>query len=96
MVYSPDQFSRMEMDLLRYHFPRPSVGMGGATTYEAKTVELQQVVRDLDLKGREAMIQRAYSKFVKEGLMARSGFGYKMTDKGIQVVRVFKKLHTSM
>lgn len=89
-------FDRLEMDLLGYHFPKASVGMGGAMTYEVKTVELTQVVRDLGLKGREAMIQRAYSKFVKDGLMVRSGFGFKMTDKGVQIVRQYRKLHASM
>jgi hypothetical protein len=37
------------------------------------------------------MIQRAYSKFCATGLMARSGYGFKLTDKGVEVLNEIKK-----
>jgi len=91
MVFSQQRFDRLELDILRYHSPRASIGMGGAMTYEIKTIQLMDLVRDLELKGREAMIQRAYSKFLAAGIMARSGFGYKLTEKGVEVVNALKK-----
>lgn len=96
MVFSPQRFDRMEIELLVYHYPKPSYGEGGAMTLEAQTIDLQTVVRDLGLKGREAMVQRAYSRFCKEGLMVRSGFGYRITQKGIDLVKQYKKLYSSM
>ena len=95
MVISPQRYDRMEMDLLLYHYPKPEVGAGGQMVQQSRSIDLPQVVRDLGLKGREAMIQRAYSKFCKDGLMVRSGFGYKMTDKGIEVVKQYKRLYSS-
>jgi len=92
MVFSIQKLDRLEQDILRYHAPKASIGMGGAVSYETKTVILTEIVRDLDVKGREAMIQRAYSKFCKEGLMARAGFGYKLTEKGIEIVNQMKKM----
>jgi hypothetical protein len=91
MAFTPQRFDRLEMEMLKYHAPKASVGMGGAMTMEVKTVMLPEIVRDLDLKGREAMIQRAYSKFCTAGLMQRSGYGYKLTDKGVEVVNEIKK-----
>jgi len=92
MVLSPQRFDRLEVELLKYHAPKMSTGMGGAMTFEVKTVQLTEVVRDLDLKGREAMIARAYSRFCKEGLVVRAGFGYKLTDKGVELVLQLKKM----
>jgi hypothetical protein len=91
MVFSAQRFDRLEMEILKYHTPKASVGMGGAMTQEIKTVMLPEIVRDLDLKGREAMIKRAYAKFCASGLMARSGYGFKLTDKGVQAVAEIKK-----
>lgn len=96
MAFEGARFDRMETDLLNYHMPKAEMGAGGSIIQQAKVVDLAQVVRDLDLKGRENVIQRAYSKFVKLGLMVRSGFGFKMTDKGVEFMRNYKKLHTSM
>jgi len=96
MSNGASRLDRLEVTMLLYHFPKASSGQGGATTYTPRTIELQQLVRDLELKGREAMIQRAYSKFMREGLVARSGFGFKITEKGMQLVRSYKKLHASM
>jgi hypothetical protein len=91
MVFTPQRFDRLEMEILKYHMPKATVGMGGAMTMEIKAVTLPEVVRDLDLRGREAMIQRAYSKFCATGLMARSGYGFKLTDKGVEVLNEIKK-----
>jgi len=91
MAFSPQRFDRFETDILKYHAPRATVGMGGAMSFEVKTIQLTEVVRDLDLKGREAMVQRAYSKFCAAGLVMRSGFGYRLTDKGVEVVNEIKK-----
>jgi len=96
MAFQTSRFDRMEMDLLVYHFPKPTDNPSGGLSYDVRAFDLPQIVRDLGLKGREAMIQRAYSKFCGMGLMARSGFGYKITDKGIEFVREYKKLHQSM
>jgi len=96
MVFSPQKFDRMEMEVLLYHEPKPNYGEGGSMAYETPTVDLQKVVRDLGLKGREAMVQRAYSKFVREGLMERSGFGYRITEKGVRFLKEYKKLYSSM
>jgi hypothetical protein len=94
MVVPSQKFDRLEIELLKYHAPKATEGMGGALTYEVKTVQLTEIVRDLDLKGREAMIARAYSRFCKEGLVARAGFGYKLTDKGVEMVQQLKKMLT--
>jgi hypothetical protein len=91
MVFSPQRFDRLEMEILKYHAPKTTVGMGGAETLEIRTVMLPEIVRDLDLKGREAMVQRAYSKFCAAGLMTRSGYGFKLTDKGAQILAEIKK-----
>lgn len=96
MAFNPAKYDRMEMDVLMYHFPKAEMGAGGAMSQEARAIDLTTVVRDLGLKGREAMIQRAYSKFVKEGLMVRAGFGFKMTPKGVQFIKEYKKLYGSM
>jgi len=90
MVAPVQRFDRLESDILKYHAPRASVGMGGAVTLEVKTIQLTDLVRDLGLKGREAVIQRAYAKFCTAGLMARSGFGYKLTEKGIEIAAQIK------
>ena len=95
MVFSPQKYDRMEMELLNYHYPKAEMGAGGAEQQVARAVDLPKVVRDLGLKGREAMIQRAYSKFCKEGIMVRAGFGFKMTEKGIQMVKEYKKLYST-
>jgi len=96
MAFGGQRFDRMEVDLLTYHMPKADVGAGGAMIEQAKVVDLTQVVRDLGLKGREAMIQRSYAKFVKQGLMVRSGFGFKMTDQGVAFMKQYRKLHASM
>ncbi len=92
MAVNLQRLDRLELDLLRYHMPKMSLGMGGAMQLEIKTVMLTEVVRDLDLRGREAMIQRAYSKFCAAGLMTRAGFGYKLTEKGVEAINELKKL----
>ena len=94
MAFTAQRFDRLETEILKYHAPKATEGMGGAVTMEVRTVMLPEIVRDLDLKGREAMVQRAYSKFCAAGLMARSGYGYKLTDKGVEAVTSLKKYGT--
>jgi hypothetical protein len=96
MSFQLQKFDRLEMELLLYHFPKATENPSGGIGYDIKAPDLSQVVKDLGLKGREAMIQRAYSKFVREGLVARAGFGHKITDKGIEFVIAYKKLYSSM
>ncbi|MBM3334343.1 hypothetical protein FJY63_06755 [Candidatus Sumerlaeota bacterium] len=91
MAFSAGQLDRLEVDLLKFHAPKPSVGQGGQVTFETKSYSLQDVIRGLDLKGREAMIQRAYTKFCAQGVIVRSGFGYKLTKKGIDLINQIKK-----